>query len=63
LRKFFGGPGILELRNAPIPSSTTEPEIEARKRDLRFRIDLLRAVLDLAQGELRSLGSGGKKGQ
>jgi hypothetical protein len=55
LREFFLSSGILNLRDAPIPSSTTEEEIEGRKREVELRRDLLRAVLELTQSELRSL--------
>jgi hypothetical protein len=55
LREFFRSFGILDARAAPIPSSTTEEEIEGRKREVALRLDLLRAVLELTQSELRSL--------
>jgi hypothetical protein len=55
LRAFFLSTGARELQDAPIPSATTLGEITERKRELGFRLELLRAVLDETRRELKAL--------
>lgn len=55
LRAFFLSTGARELQDAPIPSATTLAEITERKRELGFRLELLRAILDETRRELRAL--------
>jgi len=55
LRKFFLEPAIIGLRTEPIPSSSTWEEIEQRKKEVRYRIALLKALLAAAQDELKLL--------
>jgi hypothetical protein len=55
LRAFFLSDGARELRDAPIPSATTLAEITERRRELEFRLELLRAILDETRRELKAL--------
>ena len=55
LRTF--SPTILHLKDNAIPSSTTKEEIEQRKKEVQYRIDLIKALLDITQGELDLLSS------
>jgi hypothetical protein len=55
LEAFFLSAGARELRDAPIPTATTREEIAERKRELGFRLELLRAILDQTRRELKAL--------
>jgi hypothetical protein len=55
LRAFFLSPEAHELQDAPIPSATTVSELTDRKRELAFRLELLRAILDETRRELNAL--------
>jgi hypothetical protein len=55
LRAFFLSTDARELQDAPIPSATTLGEITERKRELGFRLELLRAILDETRRELKAL--------
>jgi len=55
LRAFFLSADAQELQAAPIPSATTLGEITERRRELGFRLELLRAILDETRRELKAL--------
>lgn len=52
---FFDNPAAYGVDTDIIPSSTSEDEIDARKKELQHKIDLLRSVLKALEGEMQLL--------
>lgn len=55
VQDFFENPGSYGVDTELIPSSTTQQEVEERKKELQHKIDLLRSVLKALEGELQML--------
>jgi hypothetical protein len=55
IRDFFENPVAFGVQADVIPSGTPLEEIRERKKELRYRIDLLRSVLDALEGEHKLL--------
>ncbi len=55
LQEFFHNPAILELRDTPIVTSSSRAEIEQRQADLRYRIEMVEALLAVFREELELL--------
>lgn len=62
IKKLYEDPISFGLQNEIIPSSTNAEEIAARKKDLQYRIDILRAILEAAEGEMQLLSDAGISG-
>jgi len=52
IHEFFQNPVEFGVDIDSVPSGTTLEEIQTRKKELKYRIDLLRSVLEALQGEL-----------
>jgi len=52
IHDFFENPVEFGVDIDSVPSGTTLEEIQTRKKELTYRIDLLRSVLEALQGEL-----------
>jgi hypothetical protein len=55
IHDFFINPASYGVDMELIPSSTKQLEIDDRKKDLQYRIDLLRSVLTAMEGEMQML--------
>jgi len=55
LSELLNNPAVLSLKNEAIPCSTTAGEIEQRKRELQYRIDVLKVLLEVTESELNML--------
>jgi hypothetical protein len=55
VQDFFNNPTAYGVDTDIIPSSTTEDEINARKKELQHKIDLLRSVLRAFESEMQLL--------
>jgi hypothetical protein len=55
IQDFFQNPIQFGVKLNEIPTSTTPEEINERKKELEYRIDLLNTVLDLLKKELQFL--------
>ena len=55
IQDFFENPVEFGIEADVIPSGTPLEEIRERKKELRYRIDLLRSVLDALEGEHKLL--------
>ena len=52
LKKLFDNPLKLNFDNEVIPCSSTPEEIAERRKELQYRIDILKAVLAMTEGEM-----------
>ena len=55
LRDFFIRPEIVQMQNDSIPTSSSTDEIEQRKRELHYRLNLIKALLEVTESELQLL--------
>jgi hypothetical protein len=55
LKEFFDDPQKLNVRAQGVPSSTTPEEIATRCRELDYQIRLLKALLEMLEGERQML--------
>lgn len=64
VQEFFRNPSIIDLRDAPITTSSSPQEVEQRKAELRYRIELVEAFLAVFREELELLSKikGGQQG-
>ncbi len=64
VQEFFQNPSIIDLRDAPIITSSSPQEVEQRKAYLRYRIELVEAFLAVFREELELLSKikGGQEG-
>lgn len=53
IQEFFENPVQFGVQTDFIPSSTTLEEIRAHKKDLQYRIDLLKSILQALEGEMQ----------
>ena len=63
LRDFFIRPEIVQMQNDSIPTSSSTDEIEQRKRDLHYRLNLIKALLAVTESELQLLSERKKPGK
>lgn len=55
LKGFFGDPARLDLRHAAIPTSSSAEELARHRETLTYRLECLKAMVELTQGELETL--------
>lgn len=55
LQEFFSSPTFFDLRREVVPTSSSPEEILQRRGELEYRIDLLKALLEVMEGELALL--------
>jgi hypothetical protein len=55
LQEFLRNPSVIDLKDDVIPTSSSRAEIEQRKKELQYRIDILKALLEVTEGELELL--------
>ena len=58
IKEFFDNPLAFGAEANIIPTSTTTAEIEQRKKEVNYRIDLLKSVLAVLEGEMEMLNRG-----
>ena len=58
IKDLFEDPIRFGLQTEFIPSSTSIEEIEQRKKELRYRMDLLRTMLEMMESEMELLSRG-----
>ncbi|HHZ87568.1 MAG TPA: hypothetical protein EYN73_01770 [Chromatiaceae bacterium] len=56
IQEFFENPDDYGVQVDIIPSSSSHKEIDQRKAELEYRVNLLRSVLTALEGELELLG-------
>lgn len=52
VQEFLNNPMLIELGDSPVSTSSTKEEIEARRRDLTYRVDVLGALMAIFMDEL-----------
>ena len=55
LQEFLRNPSVVNLKDDVIPTLSSRAEIEQRKKELQYRIDILKALLEVTQDELELL--------
>lgn len=55
MQAFFNNPAMIDLRDAPITTSTTREELERRRRELSYRVDLIETLQKIFKSELEFL--------
>ncbi len=63
VREFFNTPLLMDLRSAPITTGSDPAEVEQRKKDLAYRIEVLDALRTLMADELAEIERIGKSGE
>jgi hypothetical protein len=58
IKEFFDNPLAFGAEANIIPTSTTAAEIEQRKKEVNYRIDLIKSVLAVLEGEMEMLNRG-----
>jgi hypothetical protein len=55
VKELYEDPLKLNFKTQFVPNSSTPEEIAERKMELRYRIDMLKAVMEITEGELNLL--------
>ena len=55
IKDLFEDPLTFDLDKQVIPTSSSREEIIARKKELQYRIDILRSILEIADAEMQIL--------
>jgi len=63
IKEFFDNPLAFGAEANIIPTSTTAAEIEQRKKEVGYRIDLIKSVLAVLEGEMEMLNRGRPAGR
>jgi len=55
VKNLFEDPLTFDLDKQVIPTSSSPEEIAARQKDLQYRIDILKSILEIAESEMQLL--------
>ena len=55
VKQLFDNPLTFDLDKQVIPTSSSAEEITARQKDLKYRIDMLKSILEIAEAEMQLL--------
>lgn len=55
LKDFFSHPERVDFRNAPLPTSSTQEEIDRHRAALEYRLDCLKVLVEITESEIETL--------
>ena len=55
VKELFDNPLTFDMDKQVIPTTSTVEEISARKKELQYRVDILRSILEVADAEMQIL--------
>ena len=55
VKELFDNPLTFDLDKQVIPTTSTVEEISARKKELQYRVDILKSILEVADAEMQIL--------